>query len=124
MTLATRQPNEEHLKIAASDKSKLDRILDRVSEIFSSILVKETRQALKSRQFLWTFFGLLLVVTLWVFGGLAYLTSEWGESDSPGQYLLFGFWLILGFPLIIVIPFAARIRRWHDSTCFHHNPTS
>ena len=98
--------SESDFKIALEDKAGLDRLLDRVSEMFSSILVKETRQALKSRQFLWTFFGLLVVVVLWVYGGLAYTGTDAGRDSLPGPYLLYGFWLILGFPLAIVIPFS------------------
>lgn len=110
---------ETDLKIAAEDRNGIDVFLDRSSEWFSSILVKESRQALKSRQFLWTFFGLLIVVTCWALGALAYVQSEYGDDQSPGQYLLFGFWLILGFPLAIVIPFAtfrSLAREFEDGT--------
>ncbi len=95
-----------NLRIAAVHKTSLDRFLDWSSEWFSSILVKEARQALKSRQFLWTFFAMLLVVACWTVGALSYLQSNDGQNNSPGPFLLYGFWLILGFPLAIVIPFA------------------
>ena len=50
------------IRIAQEKTTWLDRAVDRGSEWFSSILVKEARQALKSRQFIVTFFLLLLAV--------------------------------------------------------------
>lgn len=94
------------LKIATQDKNPIDKWIELGSEWFSPLLVKESRQALKSRQFIWTFFALLLVVACWTVGGLTIVKSEDGASISPGPFLLFGFWLILGFPLAIIIPFA------------------
>lgn len=106
MSKPIQDQDQANLMIAAEHKSSVDRFLDWSSEWFSSILVKESRQALKSRQFLWTFFALLLVVTAWSIGALTVVQANNGGGTAPGPMLLFGFWLILGFPLAIVIPFA------------------
>ncbi len=89
------------------EKPKLDRVLDRASEWCSSLLVKETRQALKSRQFLATFFVLLIAVGAWSILAITFVLSESGINATPGTFLLFGYWVILGFPLAIIIPFAS-----------------
>ena len=96
------------MRIAPEKTNWLDRQIENVSELFSSILVKESRQALKSRQFLWTFFLMLIVVATWTLFALSYLYSEMAGNDiASGPFLLAGYWMILGFPLAIIIPYSA-----------------
>ena len=99
----------EKMRIAPEKTKWLDIQIERASEWFSSILVKESRQALKSRQFLWTFFLMLITVATWTLFALSYFYSELsGDSVAPGPFLLSGYWMILGFPLAIIIPYSAH----------------
>lgn len=66
----------EKMRIAPEKTKWLDIQIERASEWFSSILVKESRQALKSRQFLWTFFLMLITVATWTLFALSYFYSE------------------------------------------------
>ncbi len=106
------------LRIAGEKTTRLDRFNDWTSEFCSSILVKETRQALKSRQFVFTYFLLLMVVTGWTV-----LCIAWNRVDENiaemGRNLLMGLFMIMGFPLGIIIPFAAYrslVREFEDGT--------
>lgn len=96
----------------------LERLYERVSEWSSSILVKEARQAIKSRHFLWTYFALLFAVGLVAILGIAIGGADI-EGSNAGRGLLFAFFIILGFPLGIVIPFSAYrslSREYEDGT--------
>ena len=97
---------ETDIRIAREKTTLVDRASDYFSEWFSSILVKEARQAIKSRQFLWTFFLLLLAVVVWTMVGLT-INDTVSNDESTGPGLLTGYWFILGFPLLIIIPFGA-----------------
>ena len=91
------------LRIAREKNGWLDRFTEWSSEQLNPILVKETRQALKSRQFAWTFFLLLLAVVVVTLFGM----TVWGNADDRmGPRLLYGYLVILGLPLGIIIPFA------------------
>lgn len=70
----------------------------------SPILIKECRQALKSRQFLWTFLLLLLAVVGWSFWGLSATIGQ--NSEEAGPIMLLGYLVILAVPLFLVVPFA------------------
>ena len=76
------------------------------SEYLNPILVKEARQALKSRQFVVTFGLLLFCGWGWSLLGVAF--------NSPGIYfaasgvaMLAGYYVVLAVPLLIVVPFIA-----------------
>ena len=76
------------------------------SDWLNPILVKETRQALKSWQFALTF--VLLLVACWIvtIGGVAMI----GPSvyfAAGGSELLRAYYFILAFPLLVVVPFSA-----------------
>ncbi len=93
--------------------SKLDNFLDPLSDWFSSILIKEARQAVKSRQFVWTYVLQLVLVAAWTAIGFATLTSQLGTG------LLLGYFVILGFPLAVIIPFSgyrSLAREFDDGT--------
>lgn len=83
----------------------IDRCTNWVADLCSPILVKESRQSLKSRQFQWTFMLLLLAVVGWSYFGVA-VSMRSGDSE-PGSWLMCGYAWILGFPLGVVIPLAA-----------------
>ena len=96
-------------RIASEKQGWLNRFNESSSEWCSSILVKETRQSLKSRQFLWTYIVLLACVAIWTVLGLTFgaAQSYHYSGYQTGRELLFGFWVILGFPLGLIIPFTA-----------------
>lgn len=91
---------------AARGWQRVESWLVRASDWLNPILVKETRQALKSRQFLLTF--LLLLTACWV------VTIVGVASIGPGIYyaaaggnLLIWYYAILAFPLAVVVPYSA-----------------
>lgn len=70
------------------------------------ILVKETRQALKSRQFVITFALLLLCTWGWSIIGMAVAGPEI-YYGAQGPEIFYGYYLVLAFPLAIIVPFGA-----------------
>ncbi len=112
-------PAEIDLRIATDKTAWLDRFGDRASEWLSPIVVKELRQTLKSYQFVWTFFLLLAAVLLWtLIGWTANQPVDYYTEVGPA--LLIGYFWILGFPLGIVIPFAAYrslAKPWSSPSC-------
>jgi hypothetical protein len=85
---------------------KWDDTLDWLSEKLNPIVVKEARQALKSRQFTITF-GLLLVFgACWTALGVALQMPAIFHSPS-GPFMVAGYYVILAVPLIVIVPFAA-----------------
>src|SRR5689334_1490161 len=84
---------------------RLERWTAWASDYLNPILVKETRQALKSRQFVITFSLLLLAGWLW-----SMMVLSWGPSiyyGAAGGDVFAGYFCILCLPLIVVIPFGA-----------------
>lgn len=109
---------EIDLRIATEKTDWLDRVTDQASEWLSPILIKELRQTLKSYQFVWTFFLLLAAVMLWTLIGWT-VNQPVDDYSEVGPVLLLGYYWILGFPLGIVIPFAAYrslAREFDDGT--------
>ena len=51
--------------VAKEGETKFEKWVDQISDFCSSILVKETRQAVKSRHFFSTFMLLLTLVIIW-----------------------------------------------------------
>ncbi len=87
-------------------ESSLDRWLVQAGDWCSPILVKETRQSLKSRQFQWTFILLMVAIAGWTL--FAILTSVPAIYFQPaGRYLLAGYIFILVIPACVVVPNAA-----------------
>jgi ABC-type multidrug transport system permease subunit len=83
-----------------------DQWLDRLSERVNPILVKETRQALKSRQFSFTFALLLLFCWAWSIFGLWVMGPE-VTYGVKGPEMLLGYYVILAFPLLVIVPYGA-----------------
>jgi hypothetical protein len=80
--------------------------LERMGEHVNPILVKETRQALKSRQFVLTFALLLICCWAWSVLGLWMMGTE-AAYGVKGPEMLGGYYVILTFPLLIIVPFGA-----------------
>ena len=70
------------------------------------ILVKETRQAIKSRQFTFTFVLLLIFCWIITIGGVALVGPGIYYSAAGGVLLRAYFWVLV-FPLTVVVPFGA-----------------
>ena len=85
---------------------KLETWLDGASERFNPILVKESRQALKSRQFAITFTLLLILALVWSFFAVAAMTPAIYYAPA-GKFMLSGYYWILLFPLVVIVPFSA-----------------
>ena len=107
-----------HFVVAKAPETKFAAWLDRISDYCSSILVKETRQAIKSRQFFFTFMLLLVLVTAWSFIALSPARADY-EIDSLGRFMLCGFLWILGLPMVLIIPyttFRSLAQEYEDGT--------
>jgi hypothetical protein len=82
-----------------------DRAASWLADRCSPILLKECRQALKSRQFLWTFLLMLLATLFWSFFGISAQLAR--PSSTAGLGMLIGYMTILTVPLFLIIPFAS-----------------
>jgi hypothetical protein len=110
---APKIPDESPFQLPASDSTaplrwwdRVERALVRSSEWLNPILVKEARQALKSRQFMVTFGLLLLFGWAWSLLGVALLSP--GVYFAPGgRTMLTGYIFILLVPMLVVVPFSA-----------------
>lgn len=79
---------------------------DYVTDRLNPILVKETRQALKSRQFIITFMLLLTVAWLIsVFGTVWYGPAI--EYGSAGRAFFVAYYYVIGFATLFVVPFGS-----------------
>lgn len=85
---------------------KLERKLIGLLEWANPILVKETRQALKSKQFLLTFAVVLIACWIVSFAGRAMIGPQIFYIAS-GQEMLVAYYAILAFPLAVIVPFSA-----------------
>ena len=84
-------------------ESLWDKRLIACSDWINPILVKETRQALRSRQFSWTLLLLTIVVLAWsVLAIVGMIPSIYYNSNGAG--MLIGYVVILIVPALIVIP--------------------
>jgi len=84
---------------------RIERWISWFADQSSPVLVKEVRQALKSRSFLLTYMLLLLAALIWSVLGMSIALTE-GIPDAGGVMLV-GYLWILGFPLSIVVPLTA-----------------
>lgn len=102
----SQQSHEDAIRLLIDGESVWDQRLIRASHWLNPILVKETRQALKSKQFTWTFMLLIIFTIGWTL--LAVLSSIPNVYyDSDGSIFLVGYLIILLLPSTIVIPQAA-----------------
>ena len=86
--------------------SAIEAAVERMSEQLNPILVKEARQALKSKQFVITFTLLLLAGWVWSMLGVALLSP--GVYYAPGgRFMLSGYFIVLAIPVLVIVPFSA-----------------
>jgi hypothetical protein len=89
-----------------SSGEKFFHLTDFVTDRLNPILVKETRQALKSRQFIITFMLLLTVAWLIsVFGTIWYGPAI--EYGSAGRAFFVAYYYVIGFATLFVVPFGS-----------------
>jgi len=85
---------------------RIEAWLDGLGDRMNPILVKEARQAMKSRQFVVTFSLLLIFGWLYTLAFIGFTMP--GLYYAPlGPAMLLGYYLILTIPLLIVVPYAA-----------------
>lgn len=85
---------------------RLDDWCERFGDALNPILVKETRQALKSRQFVMTFSALLFASLAWtIFGSLFSMPQIYTTPSAPR--MLIGYYIVLALPMMMVVPLAA-----------------
>jgi len=92
--------------IDESALGQFDRFVSRIGDWLNPILVKETRQALKSRQFTISFWLVLTFAVGWSFVGITLQLPQIYYLPS-GASMLVGYFLILCVPLLLVVPFSA-----------------
>lgn len=85
----------------------VDRTSERVSRWLNPILIKEARQALKSRQFTITFFLLLFASWGWTIMGVVLQSPDIYHVPS-GPTMLSGYYFVLAVPMLAIIPLAAH----------------
>lgn len=84
----------------------IESLLEAAGDRFNPILVKEARQALKSRQFMITFGLLLLCGWVWTILGLATIGPQ-VSFGFHGSTMFLGYYVVLSFALLVVVPFGA-----------------
>ncbi|MCO8125007.1 hypothetical protein NHH03_24940 [Stieleria sp. TO1_6] len=84
----------------------VDRITERVTRVLNPILVKEARQSLKSKQFLFTFFCLLAASCAWTILGIVFNAPDVYYIPS-GDTLMIGYFLILSVSMFAFVPIVA-----------------
>lgn len=86
--------------------NRLDDWCERFGDAVNPILVKETRQALKSRQFVVTFSLLLIAALGWtILGSLSIMPQIYTTPSAPR--LMIGYYVVLAIPMLLVVPLAA-----------------
>ena len=86
--------------------NRLDRLTIAVADRLNPILIKETRESLKSRQFLITFFLLLALTLLWTCLGIIFNAPEVYYLPT-GASLLSGYYFLLAVPIFGLVPLIA-----------------
>lgn len=85
---------------------RIDELATRWGDRMNPILVKETRQALKSRQFVTTFSVLLVASLAWtIIGSLQGMPAIYHTPSAPR--MLIGYYLLLAVPMLLIVPLAA-----------------
>lgn len=106
--------------LTATPSSRLHRLRDWLSDRFSSIMVKEARQSLKSYQFFITYTIVIFAVAAWtILMFFGQITDGRANSEQLSEALFYGYCMILGVPLCLVVPFSAfrsLAREYEDGT--------
>src|SRR6187455_429102 len=80
--------------------------VERASDWLNPILVKETRQALKSRQFIATFF--LMLIASWIISVFGIVFSGAGvEYRAVGREFFSAYYVVLAVAVFVVVPFGS-----------------
>jgi hypothetical protein len=112
------QPSSASMADSPLHNRLLDRVLTFVGDHLNPILVKETRQALKSKQFVITFGLLLILAWGWSLLGVALIGPDvYYSANGPGMFI--AYFVILAFPLLVIVPFSAfrsLTGEWEDNT--------
>ena len=90
----------------ARSMERLDAWCEKWGDWCNPILVKETRQALKSRQFVITFSLLLFAALSWTIIGTFSLMPAIYDTPSAPRMML-GYYFVLALPMLLVVPLAA-----------------
>ncbi|MEO1614626.1 MAG: ABC transporter permease, partial [Planctomycetota bacterium] len=90
----------------ATTMNRIDHWCERLGDFINPILVKETRQALKSRQFVVTFSLILFAALAWTVAGSLSLMPQIYTSPSA-QRMMTGYYVVLALPMLLVVPLAA-----------------
>jgi|694.fasta_scaffold00133_41 hypothetical protein len=86
--------------------SRWDQLMAKWSDRISPILVRETRQQLKSRQFVITFWAVLVFILIWTIYGIAEnMPAIYYESTGP--FMMAGYFVLFLLPTCISVPLAA-----------------
>lgn len=89
-----------------STAERVNQWIERSSDRINPILVKETRQALKSRQFLAAF--MLLLAGSWVISVFGMLRAgDALQYGSTGRDFFFLYYLVLAVAIFLIVPFSA-----------------
>ena len=83
---------------------QLEQRLERVGEWLNPILVKEVRQALKSRMFVVVFALMLIFGWGWSIFGVLLVLSPGVYYNPGGPTMLCGYYFVLAVPLIVAVP--------------------
>ena len=100
---ATTVSDERHETPATG---RIDRVFEWMGERFNPILVKESRQALKSRQFMLAFGLLLIAAWGWSFLGIVVFEVGAGYRQA-GPEMFMGYYSILAAAVGLFVPFSA-----------------
>ena len=84
-----------------------DRFFDWAGDRCNPILIKEARQALKSKHFIWTFGVLLFGAWTWTIIGTM-LMMPGIYYAAAGNVMLLGYYWVLAVPMMLVAPMAAH----------------
>ncbi len=86
---------------------RIDAWSEQATTWLNPILIKEARQAIKSRQFTITYFLLLFAALSWTIAGVV-LNSPDIYYLPTGQSMMMGYYLVLALPMIAIVPLAAH----------------
>lgn len=104
--VARDERNATAVRMVLEGASDLDRRMLSYSDIFSPIVVKEVRQSLRSRQFIWSMAALLTAILVWSFyvvlGNIPDIYYR-----PAGMQILSGYFLMLIAPTMVLVPVAA-----------------
>jgi hypothetical protein len=95
-------PHSRAARIWSALEGRLASLADRMNPI----LVKETRQALKSRQFIVTFMVVLIACWIISVAGVAMVGPQVYYAAVGGDLLL-AYYAALAFPLTLIVPYTA-----------------